>query len=47
VLDRHKAAIQRELAEREADLMALEVDRFVEALRRDLIDAGDFDRDRC
>ena len=47
VLDRHKSAIRRELAEREADLMALEVDRFVEALRRDLIDAGDFDRDRC
>jgi hypothetical protein len=44
VLDDHRRAIQRALDRDETLRMADEVDCFVEALRRDLIDAGDFRR---
>jgi hypothetical protein len=43
-LDRHQAEIERALADTDMLRMADEVDRFAEALRRDLIDVGDFER---
>lgn len=41
-LREHHESIERDLARLEALLMQEEIDGFAEALRRDLIDAGDF-----
>src|SRR5215208_114766 len=43
-LDRQCVAIERTLAQVERERLALETDRFAEALRRDLIDVTDFER---
>jgi hypothetical protein len=43
-LDAHQSAIERAVAQMDRLRMAEEIDCFVEALRRDLIDAADFSR---
>jgi hypothetical protein len=43
-LDRHTAAIRRDLAELEHERMAADVDAFIWALSLDLIEASDFAR---
>jgi hypothetical protein len=42
VLDRQQRAIHRAAARLEAERMAAEAEAFIDALRRDLIDAADF-----